>query len=145
MKREHRLRPLVTIATQTERDRATRLVDAERRLGEAIRRLEDLLRFRHDYEKAFHMRATSGAEMRSLRESRLFIASLDDAVRSQEGQVSELRDRLAAERQRWGEAATHKKVVSKVVERARAEDGAREARYAQRELDERASQRSVPL
>ena len=145
MKREHRLRPLVSIAAQTERDRATRLVDAERRLSEAIRRLEDLLRFRHDYEQSFHDRATSGAEMRSLRESRLFIASLDDAVRTQEGQMNDLRETLSAERRSWGEAATRKKVVAKVVEHARAEDMARQARYAQQELDERASQRSVPL
>jgi len=143
VKRENRLKPLVNLAEQTERDRATRLVEAERRLSEAGRRLEDLIRFRHEYERAFHERATSGAEMRSLRESRLFIASLDEAVRAQEGQMGDLRERLSEERQSWGEAATRKKVVAKVVERVRLEEGAREARRVQHELDERASQRSV--
>lgn len=144
MKREHRLRPLVDLAAQTERDRATRLVDAERRLSDAGRRLDELIRFRHEYENAFHDRAANGSEMRSLRESRLFIASLDEAVRAQEAQMNELRDRLLAERQSWGEAATRKKVVAKVIERVRAESGARDARHAQRELDERSAQRSVP-
>ena len=143
MKRENRLRPLVDLAEQTERDRATRLVEAERRLSEAGRRLEDLIRFRHEYERAFHERATSGAEMRSLRESRLFIASLDDAVRVQEGQLGDLRERLSEERQGWSEAATRKKVVSKVVERVRHEEGSREAKRVQHEMDERAAQRSV--
>ncbi len=143
MKRENRLRPLVNLAEQTERDRATRLVEAERRLSEAGRRLDDLIRFRHEYEQAFHERATSGAEMRSLRESRLFISSLDDAVRAQEGQLGDLRERLNEERQGWSEAATRKKVVAKVVERVRLEEGLREARRTQHEMDERAAQQSV--
>jgi len=143
VKRENRLRPLVNLAEQTERDRATRLVEAERRLSEAGRRLDDLIRFRHEYEQAFHERATSGAEMRSLRESRLFISSLDDAVRAQEGQLGDLRERLNEERQGWSEAATRKKVVAKVVERVRLEEGLREARRTQHEMDERAAQQSV--
>jgi flagellar FliJ protein len=145
VKREHRLRPLVSLATQTERDRASRLVEAERRLGEAIRRLEELVNFRHEYERTFHERATSGAEMRSLRESRLFIASLDDAVHAQEGQRGDLRERLLVERQSWGEAATRKKVVAKVVEKVRAEAAARAARFLQAEMDESASHCGVPL
>jgi flagellar FliJ protein len=145
VKREQRLKPLVSLATQTERERASRLVDAERCLGEAIQRLEELIRFRHEYENAFHQRATTGAEMRSLRESRLFIASLDDAVRAQEVQAADLRDRLAAERQHWRDAATRKKVVTKVVERVRAEAAARALQHLQRELDECAARRSVAL
>ena len=50
---------------------------------------------------------------------------------------------VTAEREQWGAAATRKQVVSKVVERAAVEANAREARFLQRELDERAAQRSV--
>lgn len=144
MKRVKRLQPLVSLATQTEREHASRLVEAERRLAEASQRLEELIRFRQEYERAFHDRATSGTEMRSLRESRLFIACLDDAVRAQEHQMDELRGRVSAEREQWGAAATRKQVVAKVVERATVEATSREARFLQRELDERAAQRSVP-
>lgn len=48
VKNHYSLRPMVTAAVEAERDRASRLMQAERRLNDAVQRLEDLLRIRRE-------------------------------------------------------------------------------------------------
>ncbi len=48
MKNHYYLRPMVTAAAEAERERASRLMQAERRLNDAVQRLEDLLRIRRE-------------------------------------------------------------------------------------------------
>jgi flagellar export protein FliJ len=144
LKREQRLQPLAALTTQTERNRATRLGEAERRLADGEERLQELVRYRLEYEKAFHMRATAGAEMRGLREHQVFIARLGEAVRAQQAVLEQLRAECVAARERWGEAATRSQAVGKVMERARSEDLVLEERRSQFEQDEHAMHSRVP-
>ena len=138
IRRDKRLEPLKQLAGNAERSQAMHMVEAERRLGEAEKRLEDLVRYRLEYEQSFHARASAGAEMRGLREHQVFIARLGEAVRAQQSVLEQLRSECTTARERWGVAATRKQVVGKVMEKARAEDFMNEERRMQHELDERA-------
>jgi flagellar FliJ protein len=137
--RDKRWEPLNELAGSAERSQATRMVEAGRKLEEAEQRLQDLVRYRLEYEQSFHARASAGADIRALREHQVFIARLGEAARAQQQLIGQLRADSEAARLGWREAATHKKVVGKVMERARAEDRLDQDRRLQRELDERAA------
>ena len=137
--RDKRWEPLNELAGSAERSQAARMVEAERKLAEAEQRLQDLVRYRLEYEQSFHARATEGADVHRLREHQVFIARLGEAARAQQQLVAQLRADCDAARDGWRGAATHKKVVGKVMERARAEDQRDQDRRLQRELDERAA------
>ncbi len=144
IRRDKRLEPLNELAGNAERSQAMHMVEAERRLAEAEKRLEDLVRYRLEYEQSFVARATGGAEVQRLREHQVFIARLGEAARAQNQVVVQLRAECDAARLHWREAATHKKVVGKVMERAQAEERRESDRRAQTETDERASRARVP-
>jgi flagellar FliJ protein len=144
IRRDKRWEPLNQLAGSAERSQAARVVEAERKLGEAEQRLQDLVRYRLEYEQSFTTRAAAGADMRGLREHQVFIARLGEAARAQQQLIVQLRAECEASRLGWREAATHKKVVGKVMERARAEDLRDHDRRAQHEVDERAARVRVP-
>jgi len=143
LKREKRLQPINELAGRNERSHATRLAEVERRLAEAERRHEELLRYRTEYERSFHTRASAGAPMRGLREQQAFIARLTEALRVQQSTIEQLRADCATARHHWRVAATRKQMVGKVVDRARAETRSSEERRAQGESDERAQRARV--
>jgi flagellar FliJ protein len=137
--RDKRWMPLNELAGSAERSQAARMVEAERRLLEAEQKLQDLVRYRLEYEQSFHARASAGADIRGLREHQVFIARLGEAARAQQQVIGQLRAECEAARLGWREAATHKKVVGKVIERAREDDLRDQDRRLQREIDERAA------
>ena len=141
--RDKRWEPLNELAGSAERSQAARMAEAEHKLAEAEQRLQDLVCYRLEYEQSFHARATAGADIRSLREHQVFIARLGEAARAQQQVIGQLRAESEAARQLWSEAATHKKVVGKVMERARAEDQRDQDRRLQSEMDERAAMTRV--
>jgi flagellar protein FliJ len=143
-KREKRLQPLKDLAGMRERNQASLLGEAERRYAEAERRLQDLLRYRQEYEQTFQQTASAGAPMRGLREQQVFIARLSEAVRAQEQVVAQMTAERAVARAQWRDAATRKKVVGKVMERAKAEETMKEIRRQQVESDERVLHTRVP-
>jgi flagellar FliJ protein len=144
IRRDKRWEPLNALAGSAERSQAARMVESERKLGEAEQRLQDLVRYRLEYEQSFAARARAGADMRGLREHQVFIARLGEAARAQQQLIAQLRGECEATRLGWREAATHKKVVGKVMEKARAEDLLDQDRAAQHEVDERAARARVP-
>jgi len=143
MKRAKRLQPLHDMVGENERNCAARLAEVERRLREGEQRFHDLVRYRIEYEQAFHARAREGAAMRGLREQQTFIARLSEAVRAQQTVLEQLRIECAAARTLWSEAATRKQAVAKVIQNAQSEEAMKEEKRQQREMDELASQRRV--
>jgi flagellar FliJ protein len=136
-KREKRLQPLKELAGMRERNQASALGAAERRHAEAHQRLQELLRYRQEYERNFQKAATAGAAMRGLREQQVFIARLTEAVRAQEQVVEQTRCECEVARAQWRDAATRKQVVGKVIDKAKAEETMKDERRQQVESDER--------
>ena len=143
MKRERRLQPLHDLAGYSERDLAVRLAGIEQRLLAAEQRHEELLRYRLEYDQAFHASASGGAPMRGLREQQVFIARLGEAVRAQQALLEQLRLDSARARAQWRAAATRRPVVGKVIAQARSEESMRQEKRQQREMDELANQPRV--
>jgi len=144
IRRDKRLVPLNELAGNAERSQAMNMAEAERRLAEAEKRLEDLVRYRLEYEQSFVVRASGGVEVQRLREHQVFIARLGEAARAQQQVILQLRNECDCARLHWREAATHKKVVGKVIERAQDEERRELDRRTQNEVDERAARARVP-
>ena len=144
IRRDKRLVPLNELAGNAERSQALKMAEAERRLDEAEKRLEDLVRYRLEYEQSFVARASGGVEVQRLREHQVFIARLGEAARAQQQVILQLRNESESARLHWREAATHKKVVGKVIERAQDEERRELDRRLQKEVDERAARTRAP-
>lgn len=138
MKRAQRLDTFRARLDEAERECASRLRAAEARVGEALGRLEGLVRYREEYLQDFARRSAAGIGAAALRDYHAFIARLAEAITQQHRQVGRCEVERDYERTRWQEAAVQVKAVATVVERWRDEDRVVAERADQREMDERA-------
>ena len=76
----------------------------ERRVTESETKLQELERYRGEYEKQFTQRAGRGIGATDLRDYQAFLARLAEAIRQQQALVRRARAERDAERQRWQEA-----------------------------------------
>ncbi len=141
MTRAKRLQPVQQLADETERRLARNVAALERRLSEAEAKLEELTRYRQEYESQLNTRAASGMGATALRDYQAFLARLSEAIRQQGALVQRARVERDLERARWQEAATRAKAVDHVIERWRSEERHALERRDQRESDERAQRK----
>jgi flagellar FliJ protein len=141
MSRAKRLEPVQDLVSDAERRLAQSLATHERRVVEAETKLQDLQRYKSEYERQFTARAGSGMGVADLRDYQAFLARLGEAIRQQQSVVVRTRNERDAERLRWQEAARRAKALDHVVERWQLEERRALDRREQRETDERAQRR----
>lgn len=141
MTRAKRLEPVQDIVSDAERRLAQSLAAHERRVSEAEVKLQDLQRYKSEYERQFAQRAGGGMGVTDLRDYQAFLGRLTEAIRQQHGIVQRVRVERDAERLRWQDAAKRVKALDHVVERWQLEERKALDRREQRETDERAQRR----
>lgn len=139
MKREQRIDGYRTSLEGAERERAARAQLADRRLREARSRLEELERYRRDYQAGLGQRVAVGMGGPALRDYHAFLGRLGEAILQQRQVIARCETERDFDQQRWREIAVQLKAVSAVVERWRSEDRVLENRAEQRDIDERAT------
>ena len=145
MTRAKRIAPVQTLFDDNERRLAQSLAGFERRAAESETKLDELERYRAEYEKQFTQRAAGGIGATDLRDYQAFLARLSEAIRQQRILMQRAQIERDAERQRWQEAARRAKALGHVVEGWRAEERRAGEQRDQRETDERAQRKvSVP-
>jgi flagellar export protein FliJ len=140
MTRARRFQPVHDIARDAESSCAARVAGMERRLQEAERRQQELRRYRQEYQDSLKERATTGLEVRSLREYQIFLARLSAAISAQEALVEQLQASCKRERADLRAAIARRQSLGKVIERVHIEERKMEDRRYQIEQDERAMQ-----
>ncbi len=141
MTRAKRMKPVQNLFDDKERRMALGLATSERKVAEAEGKLQELERYRGDYDKQFAQRAGRGIGATDLRDYQVFLARLSEAIRQQQAVVKRAQSERDAERQRWQEAAKHAKAVGHVVEQWQTEERRASDRREQRESDERGQRR----
>ena len=141
MTRAKRMKPVQNLFDDTERRLASALATIERKVAEAETKLQELERYRGDYDKQFAQRAGRGIGATDLRDYQAFLARLSEAIRQQQAVVKRAQSERDAERQRWQEAAKRAKALGHVVEQWQTEERRASDRREQRETDERAQRR----
>ena len=117
------------------------LATVERRVAEAEAKLQELERYRGEYDKQFAQRAGGGIGATALRDYQAFLARLSDAIKQQQAVVKRAQSERDAERLRWQEAAKRAKALGHVVEQWQTEERRASDRREQHESDERAQRR----
>lgn len=145
MTRARRMKPVQNLYDDTERRLAMALAASERKVAEAEAKLQELERYRLDYDEQFAQRAGGGIGVTALRDYQAFLARLSEAIRQQQAVVKRVRSERDAERQRWQEAAQRAKAVGHVVEQWQTEERRALDRREQRESDERAQRKVSKL
>jgi flagellar protein FliJ len=140
--RAKRMKPVQNLYDDTERRLAVALATIERRVAEAEAKLQELERYRGEYDKQFALRAGSGIGATALRDYQAFLARLTEAIKQQQAVVKRAQSERDAERLRWQDAAKRAKALGHVVEQWQTEERRASDRREQRESDER-SQRKV--
>ena len=141
MTRAKRMKPVQNLYDDTERRLALVLATIERRVAEAEAKLQELERYRSEYDKQFAQRAGGGIGATALRDYQVFLARLSDAIKQQHAVVKRAQSERDAERLRWQEAAKRAKALGHVVEQWQTEERRASDRREQHESDERAQRR----
>jgi flagellar protein FliJ len=136
------MKPVQNLYDDNERRLAVALATVEKKVADAETKLQELERYRGDYESQFKQRAGRGMGATDLRDYQAFLARLSDAIRQQQAVVKRAQSERDAERQRWQEAAKRAKALGHVVEQWQTEERRASDRREQRESDER-GQRKV--
>ena len=143
MKRAKRLEPVQHIVDEAQKRLAMSVAAFEKRLLDGEKKLEELVRYKAEYEVGFQQRAAGGIGVMEMRDYQAFLARLAEAIKQQQALVNRARAEHEAERVKWQEALKRSKALGHVVERWQAEERHVTERREQRESDERA-QRKIP-
>jgi flagellar protein FliJ len=142
MTKSQRMQPLTRVATSRERTAAKELAEYRRALSAAEAKHSELVTYREEYSQQLQKSGGSGIDAQRMRDYRLFLARLNEAIGHQ--QVSVERQRREYERMRrlWSEARVRSKSLDKVVERYRKEENITAEKREQAESDERSQRQS---
>jgi flagellar FliJ protein len=138
VKRSKRLEPVGVLAEENERECAVQMASVQRRLADAERRCNELKRYLEEYRDMFRRRATAGMGVTGMRDYQTFIARLSEAVRQQQGVITQLQADCERTRANWLQAAARSTALRKVIAKVRTEDQRLEDRRSQKESDEHA-------
>lgn len=134
MTRSKRMQPVVEVTVQREREAAKRLGEAQQRLASAQQRLEELTSYREEYTRQFAAGGSLSAAR--LRDYRMFLDRLNQAVEQQRGVLTRAQQEADTQRQRWLDMHTRVQALGKVVERYRDEERSHLERRLQKESDQ---------
>lgn len=141
MKRAKRLEPVQQIVDDAQRRLAMSVAAFEKRVLEGEAKLQELQRYKGEYEQQFSQRAGRGIGVADLRDYQAFLARLAEAIKQQQALVARARAEHQAERVKWQEALKRSKALGHVVERWQSEERHMNDRRDQRESDERAQRK----
>ena len=136
MSRAKRIEPVQDIAEDKEKKLAVSVVACERRVTEAETKLQELERYRLEYQQQYATRAARGMGATDLRDYQAFLARLNEAVKQQQALVQRAGDERDAERRRWQEAACKAKALDHVIDKWKTEERRVADQREQRDSDE---------
>jgi flagellar protein FliJ len=141
MKRSERMAPVQRVLGGAERERARDMGAAQRNLGAAQLRLQELQQYHADYLQDFQRTARAGGNALALRDFQQFLGRIEEAIRQQEQIVDQARQLAAGSTKQWQSAAQRVKAVDSVVDKWQGDERSRDNRLEQKDIDERAQRR----
>jgi flagellar protein FliJ len=143
MNRAKRLEPVQEVVGDVERRLAQSVANFQRRVREAEAKLQELERYRLEYEQQFNQRAGQGMTAPGLRDYQAFLARLNEAVKQQQALVQRAVAERDAEQVRWQQAAKRAKALDHVVGQWQADERRANDRRDQRDTDERGQRKTI--
>lgn len=144
MTRSKRITPVARIADNKERNAAKVFGKSQQNLKDHEDRLQELIRYRDEYNAKFLETGSNGLEAQKVHAYRLFLSRLNEAIDHQRGIVQQVAEELLKDKEKWMHTRSRAKALEKVVERYQNQENKELQRQEQKESDERAS-RSSPV
>lgn len=144
MTKSDRVRPIVKVAQDREREAARVFAERQRTLLEREERLAEVRQYRVEYLENYQARSRSGMSAQQMRTYRNFLQQLDAAVEQQEQLVDAAKNELDQEKARWLEKHLRSKVLDNMRTRYVTQEQREAQRVEQKESDERGQRRSKP-
>lgn len=141
MSKSKRLAPVIKFSNSREREAAKELAKYKDVLGEQQDSLNALLAYRNEYRRRFHSGNEHGVDAGKLRDYRVFLGRLADAINQQQQRVYRAQADYQEQRRRWLASREKQRALDKVLVRYRRQELAREERQEQEENDDRAQRR----
>lgn len=116
---------------------AKAFADAKRMLEEQRQRLDQLTTFRQEYRQQLQTSGDhQGIDAHRLRDYRIFLARIDEAIEQQQQIVQRSEQEAAQRRTQWLQVRGRAQALNKVVDRYRSEERQAEDKRHQRQDDE---------
>jgi flagellar protein FliJ len=139
MKKSQRIKTLVEIKSEQEKNALKDLGAAQKKSLDIQTQVESLKKYRQEYQNKFNRLGGSGIKIAQLIEFKSFINKLDQAIAGQERSLRLSQENLLAKRKIW-ESFHHKaNCLQKIHDSAMAAEIKHEIKREQLELDERAT------
>lgn len=138
-KKSLRIKTIVDIKATQEKDALEALGASQRKLLAMQAQVENLKKYRREYQGRFNQLGSSGTNAAQLLEFRSFMDKLDKAVAGQEHSLREYEADLTAKRRTWEGMHHRTQSLQKVYHSALASEAKDINKLEQLEQDERAS------
>ena len=142
-KKSGRMQSVAGIAKNREQNAARILGQKRKHLEEQNAKLEELLGYREEYAKKFHLTGVNGLTARQLNEYRIFLEKLNMAIIQQRERIQQASDDCELFKLSWMKTRTHSKAMDKVVEKHKEGERKAQDKKEQHDLDERAMQMHI--
>lgn len=139
MKKSQRIKTIVEIKANQEKNALEVLGGVQRQLQNMQAQVEGLRNYRKEYQDRFDQLGAKGVNVAQLLEFRSFIDKLDKAIMGQEQILSSIEAEVIAKRKIWEELHHKTQSLQKVCDSALVVEMKQEAKREQQEQDERAS------
>lgn len=141
MTRSKRMQPVQRVAQRREQDAMQKLGQAQQYLAAQKTKLAELRDYREQYTRQFETSSGAGLGATWIRDYRIFLGRLNEAIRQQELSIARSVEQLEEIRGQWMETHCHSQAIDKVVGGFVREERKQQDKQEQREQDEHARSR----
>jgi flagellar protein FliJ len=139
MKKSQRLKTIVDLKAAQEQESLEAVGISQRNLSAMQAQVDNLKKYRQDYQNKFNQLGGTGANVSQLLEFRSFMDKLDKAIAGQEHALDQSKTELAMKRKIW-EGMHHRTLgLKKIYQAAIKTELKQESKFEQLEQDERAA------
>jgi flagellar FliJ protein len=138
-KKSQRIKTIVDLKAAQEQDSLEALGASQRKLMAMQAQVDNLKKYRQDYQDKFNRLGNIGANVGQLLEFRSFMDKLDKAIAGQEQSLDQSKAELTAKRKTWESMHHRTKSLKKIYQAALKTELKQENKSEQLEQDERAS------
>jgi flagellar FliJ protein len=136
-KKSERWQSLRKIVDQHEQHAARSLGQSQGNLNQQQQRLQELLRFRQDYQQQFQQSGAQGMDVTTLQTFQGFLVQLDQAIDQQRQAVAAAERDCEHKRDNWQDKHKTTRIYDKTIERFVSQEQRVQTRKEQRENDDR--------
>jgi flagellar protein FliJ len=139
MKKSQRIKTLVELKSEQEKNALKVLGISQRKLTDIEIQVENLKKYRQEYQDNFNRIGSGGVKIAQLLEFRSFIEKLDQAINGQEHALRLCKEELLLKRKAWENIHHKTNGLQKVFDSSIALETKLKNSLEQKDLDERSS------